>query len=249
MTGQHRKPERPRKTRDFPELPPRPDALTGEPFPPHAPGYRGNDRVAPEHDPNRNTRLSYKPDPPDAMGPVIAWHRDSTWGNIKGFLISFVVFVTATAFLFFLDDGSLRGFGYWQIWALAVVFAFLMYNPRLYETSSAGADWIQWQYTRRWYQRQALTNYLKIYELSRIEAYHAGSGINSWLQLRLADLDGRGMDRTLGDLQRDRRIWDLLYNGILHSVANGAQINQAAIGLLKLDETPALKLRDTPEPS
>jgi hypothetical protein len=45
-------------------------------------------------------------------------------------------------------------------------------------------------------------------------------------------------------LQRDRRIWDLVYNGVLHSVAGGAQATQQAIGVLKLNDTPALRLRD-----
>ncbi|GAA3564826.1 hypothetical protein GCM10022222_55720 [Amycolatopsis ultiminotia] len=52
------------------------------------------------------------------------------------------------------------------------------------------------------------------------------------------------LTRSTEELQRDRRIWDLVYNGILHSVASGAQVGNQAIGILQLDKTPALKIRD-----
>ncbi|MGH3949391.1 MAG: hypothetical protein ACRDSE_09735 [Pseudonocardiaceae bacterium] len=112
---------------------------------------------------------------------------------------------------------------------------------------SAGADWVQWGMRKRWYQRRAHRGYLKIYELVSVTADAAGPT----LYLRLEDAEGNVLYRMRHALQGDRRIWDLLYNGILHSVANGAEIDTLAIGMLKLDETPALRLRDrageTPE--
>lgn len=47
-------------------LPRRPDSETGKPFPPHAPGYTGNDKH-PEADPLRDMALSRKPKPPAGM--------------------------------------------------------------------------------------------------------------------------------------------------------------------------------------
>ncbi len=149
------------------------------------------------------------------------------------------------AFVMFLFEGDLGGLGYWQIWIIILVFAYLASGPLDYQTTSAGADWIKWDYNKRWYQRRARSNHLKIYELTRIEGYFAGG----MLHIRFEDHEGRGADRQVGDLQRDRRIWDLFYNGLLHSVANGAEINRTAVELLKLDETPALRLREQrPQP-
>jgi hypothetical protein len=239
--GRHREPEPTRTWHQFPELPPKPDPATGEPFPPHAPGFSNEKGLAPEHDPARSTRLSHKPKPPEGSGPVLAWHRSSRLGNIRGFLVAFAIMAGASIVMFILV-GDLGAVGYWQLWVLMLVFAYLMSSPLDYQTTSVGADWIKWDYNRRWYQRRARHNHLKTYELTRVEGYFAGG----MLHLRFEDLEGRGADRQVGDLQRDRRIWDLFYNGLLHSVANGARINQVAIELLKLNETPALRLRNKP---
>ncbi|WP_216207709.1 hypothetical protein [Amycolatopsis aidingensis] len=244
MAGRHREPERGRTWCEFPELPPRPDPETGEPFPPHAPGFRNDKGVAPEHDRSRSTKLSHKPPPLEGAGPALAWHRHSRRSNIRGFFVALGL-MFGGAFVMFLFEGDLGGLGYWQIWIIILVFAYLASGPLDYQTTSAGADWIKWDYNKRWYQRRARSNHLKIYELTRIEGYFAGG----MLHIRFEDHEGRGADRQVGDLQRDRRIWDLFYNGLLHSVANGAEINRTAVELLKLDETPALRLREQrPQP-
>ncbi|GAB3496411.1 hypothetical protein [Amycolatopsis cihanbeyliensis] len=245
MAGRHREPEPSRTWYEFPELPPRPDPDTGKPFPPHAPGFKNDKGVNAEHDPGRSTKLSHKPEPPESMGTVLAWHRHSRLANIHGFLVALAI-MAGGAVLIALLRGDLGYLGYWQIWVIVLVFAYLASNPFSYQTTSVGTDWIKWDYNRRWYQRRARSNHLKLYELSRIEGYFAGG----MLHLRFEDLDGRGADRQVGDLQRDRRIWDLFYNGLLHSVANGAEINRVAVELLKLDETPAMRLRNQrPEPT
>lgn len=237
--GRHRETDPVRTWHNFPELPPKPDAATGEPFPPHAPGFKNEKGVLPEHDPVRSTRLSHKPNPPGGMGPVLAWHRESRLGNLNGFLVAFAIAVGVCTLASLAGGYGLVGLTFWPVWILVVVFAYLMSSPLDYQTTSTGADWIKWDYNRRWYQRRARHNHLKTYELTRIEGYFAGG----MLHLRFEDLEGRGADRQVGDLQRDRRIWDLFYNGLLHSVANGAQINQVATELLKLHETPAIRLR------
>lgn len=62
-------------------------------------------------------------------------------------------------------------------------------------------------------------------------------------RLELYDKDV-GIARSFQELQQDRRIWNLVYNGILHSVANGATVSKQAIGILQLHNTPALQLRE-----
>jgi hypothetical protein len=67
--------------------------------------------------------------------------------------------------------------------------------------------------------------WVRTYELVKVRSYPSFSG--GWI--RLEDRDGRtlGLDHTT--LQQDRRLWDLVYNGILHSViAGGAETNGAA---------------------
>lgn len=241
--GRHRGPERDRTWHNFPELPPRPDPHTGEPFPPRAPGFKNDKGVAAEHDPARSTKVSHKPEPPEGMSAVLAWHRDSHFFNVQGFFVALAL-LSGGAVLLALLKGDLGYLGFWQVWVVAVVFAYLASGPLDYETTSAGADWIKLDFNKRLYRR-ARSGYLKIYELTTVEGYFAGG----MLHLRIEDLDGRWLDRQVGDLQRDRRIWDLFYNGLLHSIANGAEINRTAVDLLKLRETPALRLRDLrPEP-
>jgi hypothetical protein len=238
MAGRHRGPERGRTWYNFPELPPRPDPQTGKPFPPRAPGFKNDKGVATEHDPARSTKVSHKPEPPEGMGPVLAWHRDSRFFNVQGFFVALGL-MSGGAVLLALLKGDLGYLGFWQVWVVAVVFAYLASGPLDYETTSAGSDWIKLDFNRRWYRR-ARSGYLKIYELTTVEGYFAGG----MLHLRIEDLDGHWLDRQVGDLQRDRRIWDLFYNGLMHSIANGAEINRIAVDLMKLRETPALRLRD-----
>ena len=54
-------------------------------------------------------------------------------------------------------------------------------------------------------------------------------------RMHLVDRDGRKLQTNISRLQDDRRIWDLAYNGILHSVVgNSADTNQLARKSLKL---------------
>src|SRR5699024_8759270 len=54
------------------------------------------------------------------------------------------------------------------------------------------------------------------------------------LYLELAD-DSSFIELARVEWQPDRRIWDPVYNGILHSVADGATTNHNARGFLQLD--------------
>ena len=51
----------------------------------------------------------------------------------------------------------------------------------------------------------------------------------------LVDQDGRHVRLSVMDIQASQRTWDLIYNGILHSVVvNGAQANKTARKMLQL---------------
>jgi hypothetical protein len=76
---------------------------------------------------------------------------------------------------------------------------------------TAGSDWVA--RNRRW---------VRTYELIEI-TYRARFGP----RLRLQDSAGRTATIKIESLQGDREIWDLVYNGILHSViAGGARTDR-----------------------
>ena len=73
-----------------------------------------------------------------------------------------------------------------------------------------GADWLL--YRGVW---------VKTYELTDINAHPAE---DATMLLSLTDVDGRTIEAGFAALQRDRRVWDYLYNGIRYSIAAGAQL-------------------------
>ncbi|MBN9741002.1 hypothetical protein DMP23_07740 [Amycolatopsis sp. A1MSW2902] len=135
---------------------------------------------------------------------------------------------------------GLSAFTYWQIWVVVAVFTFLMTSPFTYLTYAAGADWLLVERSRWGIKKRV---WLDLYNLTKIDASYGGTTFHLWLYNR----EG-GFSRSSHELQLDRRIWDLVYNGILHSVANGAQVSNQAIGILQLGKTPALKMRDAEHP-
>ncbi|MBK1785522.1 hypothetical protein [Prauserella cavernicola] len=151
------------------------------------------------------------------------------------YVVSLGLLLGGMAVLTLLQDGDL-GFlnaRFWPLWLIPIVGAYLMSNPFNIDTVSAGADWVQWSRSRL-----RRTNHLKTYELTKIRTSYGGGD----LYLDLYD-DERGMSRTFAEWHRDRRIWDLVYNGIVHSVAGGADIRPQDIGVLKLTHHPALRAR------
>ncbi|PXY17689.1 hypothetical protein BAY59_35760 [Prauserella coralliicola] len=141
--------------------------------------------------------------------------------------------VAGAAIVSLLNGIGLRLFEYWPTWLVIVAVSYLSSNPFNVDTVSAGADWVQWSRSRL-----RKTTYLKLYELTKIRTSYGGGD----LYLDLYDSE-RGMSRTFAEWHRDRRIWDLVYNGIVHSVANGADIRPRDIGVLRLTNNPALRLR------
>lgn len=65
------------------------------------------------------------------------------------------------------------------------------------------------------------SNSINLYEIKEISCNFA---VTEWY-LHLADRRS-GLDLTMMEYQHDRRMWDLVYSGILHSVAAGAKLDQ-----------------------
>ena len=240
MAGKHHKERKPLSEVVSAKLPPKPDPETGLPFPPEGPVYvgpklrEGEVRGPMEGAPPRKAM------PLEGMGRPLAWVVRGRKDGIKGLIFTLCVAAVVIALPSLFRGDGLEAWTVWQMWAVAFVGAWLMADPLNRETISAGADWVQWYKRPKWYQwRKREPHLVKTYRLTNIEGYAAGAV----LYLRVVDEDGRGSDRIRSGLQPDRRIWDLVYNGILHSVAAGAEINSLAIDMLRLEGSPALQIQ------
>jgi hypothetical protein len=193
-------------------LPPRPDAQTGLPRPPHAPNFVGNKKLI-EDDPNRERKLSRKPEPPPDQGPVLAWYRASWRGTIIAGISGFVLVIVLFLILSLVKSGDFSLLKYWFFWLLAALAALGIASSTKVARCSAGADWLKLK--KAW---------VKTYELSEIKTRY----LSNTIYIYLTDKDGRKIDEQINTLQQDRLIWDLLYNGVCHSIANGAELKGTA---------------------
>lgn len=191
---------------------PIPNPETGVPRPPHAPReWRGRN-------PTSHTREPRNPPPgPADLGPVLEWNqmtRADTWKAIGGLPLVLVAFLTLK-----------RGFDwltYWWVWVVLGLAVFWgVWTFRRGDWLAAGAVWVQQD-----------KNWVNIYELAKIR--FTVSGLNR--VLNLTDSSGRTIHGlVIRDVQSNQPMWDLVYNGILHSVASGnCDISDKARSVLKV---------------
>lgn len=218
------------------DLPPRPDQRTGEPFPPRAPG-RTPSASEPAYDPDRDVTLAHKPEPPSGRGPVLAWHRESKRGNWRAAAVSFVFILILLAAVSLISGEGLEVLTFWPGWGIVLVAALLMAKPWQVNTIAAGSDWLQ---SRTTGLRKRSGPVLNLYQLIRIRtSVAAGSRY-----LDLTDSTGYRRGMTFVEWQTDQRIWDLVYNGILHSVADGADIRQGDADALGFGDHAVMRQRE-----
>lgn len=173
------------------DLPPRPDQVTGEPRPPHAPlppGWRAGRRAG-------------RP-----VAGALEWHAvPRSTGVLGGLAVSVVVFVFLTV-----RDSGLDWTGTWWLWLFVLPYP-LLGLLRGRQPIAAGADWL-----RVGRAEVALYQLIEIRLRSRTSDPY----------LELTDATGRGLAVTLTSLQRNRKLWDLVYNGLRHSAASGTGIDE-----------------------
>jgi len=199
------------------QLPPKPDPETGQPFPPHAPAYTSTDKGDPALDRDRDTSLSAKLRPSSGQGPTLVWYQAS---RRKAVTAVAGVYALVMVGIFIVQGFTTDWMHFWWIWVAMAAGAALAYPIVMKESSAAGAEWVMMN--KAW---------VRTYELTSVKAYTYSNSLN----LHLIDRDGRKLQTNISRLQDDRRIWDLAYNGILHSVVkNGADTNQLARKSLKL---------------
>ncbi|MGH3831930.1 MAG: hypothetical protein ACRDRS_16030, partial [Pseudonocardiaceae bacterium] len=134
---------------------------------------------------------------------ALEWRQDSTtWAIISGLLMAGIGISVYTV-----DE---HGFGWvsiWWLWLPLIIFGLAVYWVTSKSWLAAGATWLQ--NGEVW---------VDVYELVTIDIKASGAKLN----LRLTDSTGRTIGSlSLADTQRNQALWDLVYNGILHSVATG----------------------------
>lgn len=115
----------------------------------------------------------------------------------------------------------------WALWLCVLVPIPIFWLCGRGKGISAGADWF----------RSSSSNWIKTYDLIKVHIHGASVGM-PW-DLELADSEGRMVYTALRKIQRNRRLWDLVYNGILHSVPGRRDAtNKRAVEILKLAGFP-----------
>ncbi len=199
------------------DLPPKPDPQTGEPRPPHAPLEPGWKMPEDKHKRGKEK----VPSPPAGEGPILEWFcptpgRGGTFVGIA--LLIFAGFLT-------IRDGGFGWMAHWFLWAIMAPFLAILWFTNKSTRMSAGSDWI-------FYGKKS---FIKTYELVQVNATAGGAA----RYLDLKDRHDNTLYVQLNDLQLNRELWDLVYNGILHSVhVNGAETNKMAKDFLGLGIPP-----------
>lgn len=126
--------------------------------------------------------------------------------------------------------GTLRDWGIdwmstWWLWLFVIWPPFVFYFIGRSVGISAGADWF------------AVKNgYVDTYELTEVKVVGTSGGL-AW-DLELQDKSGNELSINLREIQTNRDLWDLVYNGIVYSVHRGsAKTNPHALDKLKLRKT------------
>lgn len=157
---------------------------------------------------------------------MLEWNENSnreTWLGIAGVLAVFALFMT----------WRLEGFGWltlWWFWAVCGMVAALLYWQTAREGwLAAGADWVQ--VGDRWVETYALT-----------EIRTTVVGLRQALTLR--DSTNRQLTLPLQAVQGNQPMWDLVYNGLLASITDGATVSNSARPFLALASTDVRSVRD-----
>jgi hypothetical protein len=166
---------------------------------------------------------------------VLVWFQE----NKRGARLSAIGFGGVLAVLLTLSRGTawLSQLKYWPAWVFVVLCMLAVYFFARRARSSAGADWLA-----------RGNKFVRTYELVRVtcHTYHpTGASLYLW------DAGGRKLRYKLIDFSiDDRLLWDLTYNGILHSViAGGAKTNRLARRTLALPSTGPAPGVEQEEPS
>ena len=179
------------------KLPRRPNPETGEPRPPRAPRVSKKEVPTP-----RNQKIRKHPDgPPAEYGPRLEWRQQSAVGVLTSGALAFA-FLLVVCLLFAGSDAVTL----WFMWLIYIVTGALVALAAHKDWIAAGAGWLQNRNT-----------WVNTYELVEVKIGAASASQT----LKLKDLAGQYTEVKLRDAQENPDLWDLVYNGMLHSAVNG----------------------------
>jgi hypothetical protein len=137
------------------------------------------------------------------MGPILEWRQETgRSAAMSGVLAALLVAALPTV-----EGYGLWWTSLWWWWLIVLLPGILIYLVMRGGWLAAGARWAQNQ--NKW---------VDVYDLTLVQV--RASGVN--MMLRLKDSGGRDIGSLkLKDIQRNQNLWDLVYCGILHSVASG----------------------------
>lgn len=178
------------------------------PVPPQAPGFIRPHNSNKVTDQDREISESKKTSPPKEQGPTQVWFKHTKRGALQYGIIAFLIITVGLALV---KGISVDWITSWWVWLyLVACFLGFYYIFRSLECA-VGAEWLK-----------AGGSWVRLYELTYIKAKHRGVT----LHLDFKDSGGRTVMVQAEDIQLDRRMWDYIYNGILHSVVlNNAETN------------------------
>lgn len=196
-------------------LPPIPDTFTGEPRPPTAPRIASSASITSPSESHRR----HPADPPAEFGPRLEWTHP-TKGAVRSAPLVLGLIMAAYLTITQRGVGWIVDPGYWVIF---VVVAILMVLSGRRIWIAAGSRWVQSGKLR-----------VDTYELVNIDVSASGPS----RVLDIEDASGhRHRSISLRYLQENQALWDLVYNGILHSAMSGkCHVSDRAIKFLQLPD-------------
>lgn len=212
-------------------LPPRPDPTTGEPQPPRAPavvgawsGFPDKGRSANSHRPGQEQRWFSHAEPILELAQARRRHA-LRFAAGQPLVSGLILAVLVIAYLLInnarTDNYPLAGeAGTWAVILVLVVAGYtaIRYFQHRKQLVYAGAGWAG--------EGSGRAECVTTYDLTRI----AVTGDT----LHLTGTDGGKLALPLGLLEGSPPLWDLIYNGLRHSAAAGAEVDPATRERLRL---------------
>lgn len=150
---------------------------------------------------------------------MLEWYQQTNDTGVKaGLFASFLVIVFLS-----LKDWGFDWITTWSLWIFVIIPVPAFYFYVRSGGFSVGADWFA----------TSDKTYVKLYELTKVTVTNS-VGVQPW-GLELHDKHGGFAGVSLREVQQNRELWDLVYNGIAYSVLQGpATANEQALDMLKL---------------
>lgn len=150
---------------------------------------------------------------------MLEWYQEHRWDSVvTGLFGSLFIAGFLT-----LKDWGIDWASSWSLWLFVLAPLVIFYLRGQGDGFAAGADWFATSKKR----------YVKLYELTEVTVTNP-PGLQAW-GLELRDQHGGFAGVSLREIQQHQALWDLVYNGIAHSVLRGsAQANDRAQEMLQL---------------